>query len=137
MFYVFWIFVILLAVHFFTRNKEEDDNKSFLKTSLRELEVSLRRDTLVSLLERLYIEGYIFGEPALGATLENPKLVSHSGLASMLDDMAGEGILENTLPRIGFSIRTLANCNNIEFVRQYNRMLVTPANYAIGYGSRQ
>lgn len=130
--YVFWIVVFVL---FFRLLKNKlGEGTSALKDNLNAI-VS-RQDNLAQLLERLYIEGYIFGEPATGATHDNPRLVSHTGLANLLDSLSDDSSLEQLLPRIGFSIRTLANCDDITFVRQYTRMLVTPGNYAIGYGCR-
>lgn len=130
--YVFWLVVIVLVFRLLKNKLGE--GTSALKENLNAMVA--RQDNLAQLLERLYIEGYIFGEPAAGATPDNPKLVSHTGLANLLDSLADDPSLERLLPRIGFSIRTLANCDDIDFVRQYSRMLVTPGNYGIGYGCR-
>ena len=57
-------------------------------------------------------------------------------LANLLDELSEDSALEKMLPRIGFTIRTLAACNDLVFVKQYTRMLVTPGNFGIGYGCR-
>jgi hypothetical protein len=110
------------------------DGAALLKENISAM--SARQDGLVTLMERLYSEGYIFGEPAPDATYDNPKLVSHTGLANLLDELSEDSALEKMLPRIGFTIRTLAACDDLAFVKQYTRMLVTPGNYGIGYGCR-
>ncbi len=130
--YLFWFIVILII--FNAMKNKLGEGTALLRDNISEM--AARQGNLATLLERLYIEGYIFGEPAAGATTDNPKLISHTGLANLLDSLADDSSLEKLLPRIGFSIRTLASCEDIAFVRQYTRMLVTPDNYAIGYGCR-
>ena len=132
MVYVFWL--VLFLIIFRVLKSKLGEGAGLLRENIKAM--SARQDGLVTLLERLYSEGYIFGESALDATYERPKLVSHTGLANMLDDLSEDYALEKVLPRIGFTIRTLAACEDLAFVKQYTRILVTPGNYGIGYGAR-
>lgn len=130
------IIILLFIIGMFSSQKGLANGAEKIKEGLATLTQPSPKaydEKLIALLECLYIDGYIFGEAAAGASRETPAIVTHTGLSAMLHELSANTSLEQALPRIGFSIRSTASCSDLSFSRQYARMLITPSHYAIGY----
>lgn len=88
---------------------------------------------VIALLERLHIEGYVFGPRVGDATPGAPAVVHDAELSAFVQRLMADSTLEQVLPRIGFCVRSTASCHDTTLSRQYPRMLVTPTLHAIGY----